>query len=104
MSLRLLKKGVMGKSDEYRVYDKKEKNQKGLNLCMANTKPPIVELPPSLLTVSETLYSPGVVYVWVGLVSVEVSPSPKDQRYDEGSPVDRSVNPTVSGGTPYRTS
>ena len=38
--------------------------------------------PPEFVAVNETLYVPSAAYVWLGLISVDVSPSPKSQLYE----------------------
>src|SRR5207249_11907281 len=59
--------------------------------------------PTELVAVRETLYVPGIKYVWLGFWVVEVAPSPQFQLQDvmAAPPVrDRSVNCTWSGTGP----
>jgi hypothetical protein len=53
-----------------------------------------------LLAVSETVYVPGVVYVWDGFSRVLHPPSPNDHAQTAGEFVEISVKFTVSGTAP----
>ena len=55
----------------------------------------LMEFDPKLfVTVSVTVFEPGVVKVWFGFLSVDVPPSPKSHRQEVGAPVEVSVNRT----------
>ena len=41
-------------------------------------------------------------YVWLGLCSVDVLPSPKSQLHEVISPVEASVNAVVTGAVPLK--
>ena len=60
-------------------------------------------LPTAVVTVSETVCAPPVVYPWLGCCSMLEAPSPKSQAQDviaEKPGMDSSVNATVKGTTP----
>src|SRR5262249_22979648 len=56
--------------------------------------------PPGPLAVRLTVKVPAVAYVCVGLVRVEVPPSPKLHDREVIAPVEASVNTTLSGAVP----
>src|SRR6185436_13434023 len=59
------------------------------------------EMPAGPLTERRTVYTPSSVYVWAGLRSVDVEPSPKSQDQAVGAgTVEVSVKWTVSGAWP----
>lgn len=58
-------------------------------------------LPLALDAVNWTWYEPAAVKVWVGLLTVEVPPSPKTQDQDVGVFVDVSVNWTDCPGAGF---
>src|SRR5665647_1201128 len=57
-------------------------------------------LPAAFVTVKLTVYFPALLYICTGFLSVEVSLSPKFQRYDVGDPLLLSVNLTFNGNVP----
>ncbi len=57
-------------------------------------------VPAALVTVSVTSYVPGL-YVWLGLCSVDVAPSPNAHDQVATLPVDASVNATSRGPVPF---
>lgn len=58
------------------------------------------DVPSALVTVSTTANVPAAVYVWVGLATVLVPPSPNVHENAVGTPEDVSVKATVTGGGP----
>jgi hypothetical protein len=58
-----------------------------------------VSPPHEFVAVSATVYVPAAVYVWLGLVAVEVPPSPNVHEYDV-APLELLVKETVSGTSP----
>jgi hypothetical protein len=59
-----------------------------------------VLLPPKLVTVSNTVYVPGTVYVCDGFWVVFHPPSPNDQAHADGELEEVSVKLTVKGTVP----
>ena len=57
-------------------------------------------MPFSLLVLNVTLYSPDLLYVCTGFLSVELFPSPKVHLHEVGDPVLWSVKLTVRGAFP----
>jgi hypothetical protein len=59
--------------------------------------------PAAFEAVSDTLYDPGTVYVYVGFCKDDVLPSPKLQFHEVGELLEESLNWTVSGSAPIVT-
>ena len=60
----------------------------------------IVLLPAVFDAVRVTVYVPAAEYVWIGLCTVDVPPSPNDHDHEVGEFDDKSMNWTLNGAVP----